>query len=141
MSKAFETIEDRARENDTLALLASRKGLTFELLERFSPVDAKLYKDGKLLSFAEVKTYKRNFANARDFIMISLKKIAELQKISIESKVPCCVVYKFDDEVRYYFLSEIKDAKVNWDGRKAREGSTYDQELVVQVPKTLFKLI
>lgn len=51
------------------------------------------------------------------------------------------MVYRFNDCIGYYFISEIDGASCGWDGRSKRGGSVYDEELVVHVPKTLLKII
>ncbi len=140
-TKSFESGNDRIREKETLSILAEAKGLEFELMEKFSLFDAKLFKGGKCIAYGEVKTYRANFKNVVPYIFISLMKLASLQKLSIENRIACCIIYRFNDCIGYYFLDEINGAKCGWGGRKKREGSKYDQELLIYIPKSLLKLI
>ena len=138
----FESQEDREREKDTLSILCGERGLRFELLNELNPVDVALYdKDDKVVAYAEVKTYQQCFAKAKPHIFISIRKLVSLQKVSRDNEVPSCMVYRFEDCIGYYFISEIEGATCGWDGREAREGSVYDRELVVHIPKTLLKTI
>ena len=133
----FETRKDKIREEDTLDVLCKHKGLTFEMANEMNPVDAVPYKDNKVAAYAEVQT----FARAKEYIFISIKKLASLQQVSLSNNVPSCMVYRFNDCIGYYFISEIDGAACGWDGRRKRDGSVYDEELVVHVPKTLLKII
>ena len=126
---------------DTLDTLCKSKGLTFEMTNELNPVDAVLYKDGKVVAYAEVKTYRQTFARAKPYIFVSLRKLAHLQEVSITNDVPSYMVYRFNDRIGYYCISEIDGARCGWDGRTPREGSVYDEELVVHVPKTLMRKI
>ena len=137
----FETTQDRTREMYTLDTLCKSKGLTFEMTNELNPVDAVLYRDDKVVAYAEVKTYRQTFARAKPYIFISVKKLASLQEVSLNNDAPSYMVYLFNDCIGYYCITEIDDARCGWDGRSPREGSVYDQELVVHVPKTLLKII
>lgn len=141
IQRRFETTQDRTREMDTLDTLCKSKGLTFEMTNELNPVDAVLYKDGKVVAYAEVKTYRQTFARAKPYIFVSLRKLAHLQEVSITNDVPSYMVYRFNDCIGYYCISEIDGARCGWDGRTPREGSVYDEELVVHVPKTLMRKI
>lgn len=137
----FETTQDRTREMDTLDTLCKSKGLDFEMTNELNPVDAVLFKGDTVVAYAEVKTYKQTFARAKEYIFISIRKLASLQQVSLSNNIPSCMVYRFNDCIGYYFISEIDGAACGWDGRSKRDGSVYDKELVVHVPKTLLKII
>jgi len=124
---------------NTLDILCKSKGLTFEMTNELNPVDAVLYKDGKVVAYAEVKTYRQTFARAKSHIFISVKKLANLQEVSLTNDVPSYMVYRFNDCIGYYSIAEIDNARCGWDGRSPREGSVYDEELVVHVPKSLMR--
>jgi len=126
---------------DTLDTLCKSKGLTFEMTNELNPVDAVLYKDGKVVAYAEVKTYRQTFARVKPYIFVSLRKLAHLQEVSITNDVPSYMVYRLNDCIGYYCISEIDGARCGWDGRTPREGSVYDEELVVHVPKNLMRKI
>lgn len=137
----FETTQDRTREMDTLDTLCKSKGLDFEMTNELNPVDAVLFKGDTVVAYAEVKTYKQTFARAKEYIFISIRKLASLQQVSLSNNIPSCMVYRFNDCIGYYFISEIDGAACGWDGMSKRDGSVYDEELVVHVPKTLLKII
>lgn len=138
----FETQQDRARENETLALLCKEKGLTYKLNDRYNVVDAGLYKDDKLVAIAEVKTtHKIAYHDAKQAVYIALKKIYGLQKRSVEQRVPCCIVFRFKDCIGYFFLHELYDAVCGYTKRGRREGSLYDRELIILIRKEQFKII
>lgn len=139
--RRFETNDDRTREALTLLRLADHAGLTVELMQELSPVDAKLYRNGKVVAYAEVKTYKQTFEKAKTYIFVAVKKLAKLQEVSVANRVPVYMVYRFNDCIGYYAISQIDGARCGWDGRNPREGSMYDKELVVYIPKSMMKLI
>ena len=142
MTRKFESDEDRVRERETLTLLTKEKLLQFKLMDTFCAFDAKLYKDNKLLSIAEVKTYKSDFEQANLHVILSLKKMANIQDYCKKWKIPCCFIYRFNDRIGYYFLHEIKNAKCEYGGRnEIRNGSTYDRELLIKVPKKSLKFL
>ena len=55
----FEKDSDRKREKETLEILVKDKELTFNMLEKFAPVDAEIIdiKTKKILSLCEIKSY------------------------------------------------------------------------------------
>ncbi len=108
---------------DTLDTLCKSKGLTFEMTNELNPVDAVLYKGGKVVAYAEVKTYKQTFARGKPYVFVSLRKLAHLQEVSITNDVPSYMVYRFNDCIGYYCISEIDGARCGWDGRTPREGA------------------
>ena len=140
--KVFEKQSDRTREIDTLNKFCEAIGVTFKIHQPMSPVDASVYKGEKRVCFAEVKTMNKDFAKIND-IRISLRKLANVQKYSLEEESNCCIVYRFNNNrIGYFWLSDIKNSRCSWGGMKnPRKGSLYDRELMVYIPVGTLRMI
>lgn len=139
--KVFEKQSDRTREIDTLTKFCDAKGLNFKIQQPLRPVDASIYKDESLVCFAEVKTMSLNYKHI-NYLRISLRKLANIQKWTLEKESKCCIIYRFMDCIGYFWLQDIKDSKLQWGGMKnPRKGSLYDRELLVYIPKEIVKII
>lgn len=139
--KVFETRGDRKREIDTLKKFCDSKGLNFKVQQPLRPVDASIYQDENFVCFAEVKTMKLLFRDVNQ-IRISLRKLANIQKWTLERGAKCCIIYRFMDRIGYFWLQDIKDSTLQWGGmRNPRKGSLYDKELMVYIPKEIVRMI
>ncbi len=139
--KVFEKQSDRTREIDTLKRFCDSKGLNFKVQQPLRPVDASIYQNENFVCFAEVKTMSLLFRDVNQ-IRISLRKLANIQKWTLEREAKCCIIYRFMDCIGYFWLQDIKDSALQWGGmRNPRKGSLYDRELLVYIPKEIVRMI
>ena len=127
----FENKENKLREQETLKTFANNFGLTFAKHPEYAHIDAALYNNGSLIGFAEVKGVHKSIEDSND-VIVSMRKIIRAQALQIDSRLPVAIIWAFNDGIVYERINNLKGI-FYYGGRKVREGSTFDQEMLVKV--------
>ena len=127
----FENKENKLREQETLKAFANHFGLTFAKHPEYAHIDAVLYNKGKITGFAEVKGVHRSIEDSSD-VIVSMRKIVRGQMLQVQTKKPVAILWAFDDAIVYERINNLKGI-FYYGGRAVREGSTFDQEMLVKV--------
>jgi hypothetical protein len=127
----FENKANKLREQETLKTFANHFGLTFAKHPEYAHIDAALYNKGSLTGFAEVKGVHKNIEDAND-VIVSMRKIVRGQMLQVQSKKPVAILWAFDDAIVYERINNLKGI-FYYGGRAVREGSTFDQEMLIKV--------
>ena len=127
----FENKENKLREQETLKTFANNFGLTFAKHPEYAHIDAALYNNGSLIGFAEVKGVHKSIEDSND-VIVSMRKIVRGQMLQVQSNLPVAILWAFNDGIVYERINNLKGI-FYYGGRKAREGSTFDQEQLVKV--------
>ena len=125
----FETEKDLTREKQAIQKFVDRFGGSFKKLDP-NDVDYRVYdKNNRLIAYAEVKGRYRSISDAYP-LPISARKVVKL----CDKRLNPVVIWACDDGIIYGKPNEIQ-GDVRWGGRKPREGSYNDQELMLYYPK------
>ena len=127
----FENKDNKLREKETLKTFCNHFGLTFAKHPEYAHIDAVLYNKGRITGFAEVKGVHKSITNASD-VLVSMRKIVRAQALQIDSKCPVALIWAFDDALVYERVNNLKGI-FYYGGRAVRQGSTFDQEMLVKV--------
>jgi hypothetical protein len=126
----FETNKDLDRELNCIDLFCDTFGITFEKLNE-NDIDFSLYKDEKLIAYAEVKGRNRNISEAYP-LPIACRKLVKLQ----DKKINPIIIWDCYDGIIYGRIEQI-EGKIKVGGRKPRDQSTNDIELMAYFEKQL----
>ena len=125
----FETENDLTREKRAIQKFVDRFGGSFKKLDP-NDVDYRVYdKNNRLIAYAEVKGRYRSLSQAYP-LPIAARKVVKL----CDKRLNPVVIWACDDGIIYGKPNEIQ-GDVRWGGRKPREGSYNDQELMLYYPK------
>lgn len=125
----FETEKDLTREKRAIQKFVDRFGGSFKKLDP-NDVDYRVYdKNNRLIAYAEVKGRYRSLSQAYP-LPIAARKVVKL----CDKRLNPVVIWACDDGIIYGKPNEIQ-GDVRWGGRKPREGSYNDQELMLYYPK------
>jgi hypothetical protein len=124
----FETNKDLDRELNCIDLFCDTFGITFEKLGE-NDIDFGLYKDGKLIAYAEVKGRNKNVLEAYP-LPIACRKLVKL----VDKKINPLIIWDCYDGIIYGRLEQI-EGKIKIGGRKPRDQSTNDIELMAYFDK------
>jgi hypothetical protein len=127
----FERKEHKERQNKALTQFCKHFDLTFGSHEEYAYIDAALYYKGKLTGFAEVKGVHKNIEDKQD-VIVAMRKIVRAQKLQVHSRKPVAIIWAFNNALVYERINNLKGI-FYYGGRKVREGSTYDQEMLIKV--------
>jgi len=127
----FENKENKLREKETLKTFCDHFGMTFAKHPEYAHIDAVLYNKGRITGFAEVKGVHKSITKAND-VIVSMRKIIRAQALQIDSGLPVAIIWAFDDGLVYERVNNLKGI-FYYGGRAVRQGSTYDQEMLVKV--------
>ena len=127
----FENKANKLREQETLKTFANHFGLTFAKHPEYAHIDAALYNNGSLIGFAEVKGVHKSIEKSND-VIVSMRKIVRGQMLQVQSNLPVAILWAFNDGIVYERINNLKGI-FYYGGRKVREGSTFDQEMLVKV--------
>ena len=126
----FETNKDLDRELNCIELFCNTFKLTYSKLTD-NDIDFSLYKDGKLIAYAEVKGRNRNVLEAYP-LPIACRKLVKLQ----DKKINPIIIWDCYDGIIYGRIEQI-EGKIKVGGRKPRDQSTNDIELMAYYDKQL----
>lgn len=125
----FETEEDLEREKKAISLFVNTFGGSFKKLDRLD-VDYKIFdKDGNLIAYAEVKGRIRVIRDAYP-LPIAARKVLKLT----DKRITGVIIWACDDGIIYGKVEKLV-GQVRLGGRKPREGSYNDDELMVYYEK------
>lgn len=125
----FETEEDLKREKKAISLFVSMFEGSFKKLDPMD-VDYKVFdKEGNLIAYAEVKGRIRTIHNAYP-LPISARKLVKL----VDKRIAAVVIWSCEDGIIYGKADKII-GEIKWGGRKPREHSYNDEELMVYYGK------
>ena len=127
----FERKEHKERQNNALKKFCKHFDMTFGSHEEYAHIDAALYYKGKLTGFAEVKGVHKNIEDSND-VIVSMRKIVRAQKLQVHSRKPVAIIWAFNNALVYERINNLKGI-FYYGGRAVREGSTYDQEMLIKV--------
>jgi hypothetical protein len=127
----FENKANKLREKETLKTFCDHFGMTFAKHPEYAHIDAVLYNKGRITGFAEVKGVHRSITNSND-VIVSMRKIIRAQALQIDSRLPVAIIWAFDDALVYERVNNLKGIFYHG-GRAVRQGSTFDQEMLVKV--------
>ena len=120
----FENKENKLREKETLKTFCDHFGMTFAKHPEYAHI-------GRITGFAEVKGVHRSIINSND-VIVSMRKIIRAQALQIDSRLPVAIIWAFDDALVYERVNNLKGIFYHG-GRAVRQGSTFDQEMLVKV--------
>ena len=125
----FETEQDLAREKKAIELFVKIFEGSFKKLDP-QDIDYKVFdKDGKLISYAEVKGRIRSLHDAYP-LPISAKKLVKL----VDKRITPVIIWACEDGIIYGKANEL-EGTLKWGGRTPRESTTSDAELMVYYDK------
>ena len=125
----FETEKDLTREKKAIQKFVDMFGGSFKKLDP-NDVDYQIYDNkNKLIAYAEVKGRYRSILDAYP-LPVASRKVVKL----CDKKLNPVLIWACDDGIIYGKPNEIK-GEVRWGGRKPRQGSYNDQELMLYYPK------
>ena len=127
----FEKKINKDREKNALKIFSKKFNLTFAKHPEYAHIDAVLYNNGKITGFAEVKGVHKSIEDASD-VIVSMRKIVRAQMLQVQTKKPVAIIWAFDDGIVYERINNLKGI-FYFGGRAIREGSTFDQEMLVKV--------
>ena len=126
----FETNKDLDRELNCIEMFCNTFKLTYSKLNE-NDIDFSLYKDEKLISYAEVKGRNRTLLDAYP-LPIACRKLVKLQ----DKKINPIIIWDCYDGIIYGRIEQI-EGKIKLGGRKPRDQSTNDIELMAYYDKQL----
>ena len=127
----FERKEHKERQNNALKKFCKHFDMTFGSHEEYAHIDAALYYKGKLTGFAEVKGVHKKIENTED-VIVAMRKVVQAQKLQISSGKPVAIIWAFNNALVYERINNLRGI-FYYGGRAVREGSTYDQEMLVKI--------
>tara|TARA_R110002020_G_scaffold350913_4_gene564261 strand:- start:256 stop:681 length:426 start_codon:yes stop_codon:yes gene_type:complete len=127
----FENKKNKLREKEALQSFCKHFKLTFDKHPEYAHIDAVLYSKGIMTGFAEVKGVHKNIEDSND-VIVSMRKIVRGQMLQVQSKKPVAIIWAFNNALVYERINNLKGI-FYYGGRAVREGSTFDQEMLVKV--------
>lgn len=132
----FESNADLSREKRAIETFVRMFGGSYKKLDP-NDVDYRVYdKDGKLISFVEVKGRKIEYNNAYP-LPVSARKLVKLA----DKRLNPVMIWVCNDGIVYAKVKDL-EGNIKWGGRKPRPNSYNDEELMVYFDKSpTFKFI
>jgi len=124
----FETGKDLEREENCIKFFCEKFNLTYCKLNE-NDVDFCIYKDKKIISYAEVKGRNKNIAEAYP-LPVACRKLLKLA----DKKTNPLIIWDCYDGIIYATIDKIEGV-VKIGGRKPREHSINDIELMAYYNK------
>jgi hypothetical protein len=125
----FETEQDLIREKKAIEVFVKIFDGSFKKLDP-NDVDYKVFdKDGKLISYVEVKGRIRTMYDAYP-LSISAKKLVKL----VDKRITPVIIWACEDGIIYGKANQLHGT-LKWGGRPPRENATSDDELMVYYDK------
>lgn len=127
--KRFEQQKDLEREQRAIDFFVNRFNGSYKKLDP-NDIDYRIYdSNNKIIAYAEVKGRYRTLANAYP-LPIAARKIVKL----CDKRLNPVIIWACDDGIIYGKPYEIV-GETKWGGRKPREGSANDAEIMMYYPK------
>jgi hypothetical protein len=127
----FERKSHRERQNKALTQFCNHFDLTYGSHQEYAHIDAVLYNKGKITGFAEVKGVHKNIEDKQD-VIVAMRKIIKAQQLQVRSGKPVAIIWAFNNAIVYERINNLKGI-FYYGGRAVREGSTFDQEMLIKV--------
>ena len=124
----FETDQDLIREKKAIETFVSVFEGTFLKLDP-QDIDYKIFKDGKLIAYAEIKGRLKTMKTAYP-LPVALSKLSKL----IAKRLNPVLIWACDDGIIYGKVVDLI-GEVRYGGRPPREGATNDAEMMVYYDK------
>ena len=125
----FESNSDLSREKRAIETFVRMFGGSYKKLDP-NDVDYRVYdKDGKLISFVEVKGRLRPYEKAYP-LPVAARKLVKLG----DKRLNPVMIWACDDGIVYSRITSLLGT-IRWGGRKPRAGSYNDQELMAYFDK------
>lgn len=125
----FETEEDLKREKRAIETFVKLFDGSYAKLDPMD-VDFKVFdKDGKLISYAEIKGRIRTIREAYP-LPISAKKLVKL----VDKRITPVIIWACEDGIIYGKANQLEGI-LKWGGRPPRENTISDAELMVYYEK------
>ena len=116
----FERKAHRERQNKALTQFCNHFDLTYGSHQEYAHIDAVLYNKGKITGFA-----------GQD-VIVAMRKIVRAQQLQVNSGKPVAIIWAFNNAIVYERINNLKGI-FYYGGRAVREGSTFDQEMLIKV--------
>jgi len=127
--KRFEQEKDLTREQRAIDFFVNRFNGSYKKLDP-NDIDYRISDSNKkIIAYAEVKGRYRTLANAYP-LPIAARKVVKL----CDKRLNPVIIWACDDGIIYGKPHEIV-GETKWGGRKPREGSTNDEEIMMYYPK------
>jgi hypothetical protein len=126
----FESKSDLERELKCIEFFCNMFNLTFKKLSE-NDIDYCLYQNEEIIAYVEIKGRNRNILNAYP-LPIAARKLIKLQ----DKKINPIIIWDCYDGI-IYGKTEAIEGKIRVGGRKPRENSTNDIELMAYYEKQL----
>lgn len=125
----FESDKDLSREKRAIDTFVKMFGGSYKKLDP-NDVDYRVYdKDGKLISFVEIKGRLRPYEKAYP-LPVAARKLVKLA----DKRLNPVMIWACEDGIVYSRVSQLSGI-IKWGGRKPRAGSYNDQELMAYFDK------
>jgi hypothetical protein len=125
----FETEQDLLREKKAIEVFVKTFGGSYKKLDPLD-IDYKVFdKDGSLIAYAEVKGRIKSMNQAYP-LPISIRKLVKL----MDKHLNPVIIWACEDGIIYGRPEKLR-GEIKWGGRKPREGSYDDAELMVYYEK------
>ncbi len=120
----FENAEDISREIKAIKLFVKPFNGKFQKLDD-NDIDFKVFdKDNRLISFVEVKGRLKDLRDAFP-LPVAVRKLIKLS----DKRVNPVIIWSCNDAIVYSLVKDLV-GKIKYSGRKPREGSSNDLELM-----------
>jgi len=120
----FENAEDISREIKAIRLFVKPFNGKFQKLDD-NDIDFKVFdKDNRLISFVEVKGRLKDLRDAFP-LPVAVRKLIKLS----DKRVNPVIIWSCNDAIVYSLVKDLV-GKIKYSGRKPREGSSNDLELM-----------
>ena len=127
--KRFEQEKDLTREQRAIDFFVNRFNGSYKKLDP-NDIDYRISDSNKkIIAYAEVKGRYRTLANAYP-LPIAARKVVKL----CDKRLNPVIIWACDDGIIYGKPNEIV-GETRWGGRKPREGSTNDEEIMMYYTK------
>lgn len=124
----FETDQDLLREKKAIEVFVNVFEGSYLKLDP-QDIDYKVFKDGKLIAYAEVKGRLKTMKTAYP-LPVALSKLSKL----IAKRLNPVLIWACDDGIIYGKVVDLI-GEVRYGGRSPREGATNDTEMMVYYDK------
>lgn len=133
MSKTFKSEQDEANEEQVARILGKAWKCEVGNFGLYDAIDWFFIRGGRTVAVAELKCRTHPSEKYRT-VFLSLRKWLALTMVRVSTGLSAFFVVRFSDEIRYVEVGEIDARRLNISGRDPREGSSNDQEPIIEVP-------
>ena len=123
------------KHSDKVGLIITTEAMDYEKLKSLPDLSKNAIQIIKQ-NYSVVKKYLQEKEN----VIVAMRKLVDAQAIQIKTKKPVAIIWSFLDGLVYERLDNLKGS-FYFGGRKPREGSTHDLELIVSIKKDSLKEI